>query len=184
MNAIGPGTRAAAILIACAALPLAAAFLTPGDVLAQGAPPTSAPRPAAPPETEAPPPIEPLVGPPIQRIQTASALSKATSGDPAALPAARALGMATIGGARALGLDAAIGSLAPGKQADMIAVDLGSLDATPCYDPVSHLVHAVGREAVTDVWVAGRRVVEDRILTSADEASIVARAIAWQERLQ
>ena len=63
-------------------------------------------------------------------------------------------------------------------------VDLGTLDATPCYDPISHLVHAVGRDAVTDVWVAGRRVVQDRVLMSCDEASIVARAIAWQERLQ
>ena len=54
----------------------------------------------------------------------------------------------------------------------MIAVDLSSLEALPCYDPVSHLVHAVGREAVTDVWVAGARVVADRVLQTADEAAI------------
>jgi 5-methylthioadenosine/S-adenosylhomocysteine deaminase len=117
-------------------------------------------------------------------MRLAALLAKATAGDPAALPAAQALAMATIGGARALGLDHAIGSLAAGKQADAIAVDLGALDATPCYDPVSHLVHAIGRESVTDVWVAGRRVVENRVLKSADEAAIVARALAWQERLQ
>jgi 5-methylthioadenosine/S-adenosylhomocysteine deaminase len=117
-------------------------------------------------------------------MRLAALLAKVNANDPSALPAAQALAMATIGGARALGLDRDIGSLASGKQADMIAVDLGSLDATPCYDAVSHLVHAVGREAVTDVWVAGRRVVESRVLASADEASIVARALAWQERLQ
>jgi 5-methylthioadenosine/S-adenosylhomocysteine deaminase len=117
-------------------------------------------------------------------MRLAALLAKATAGDAATLPAARALTMATLGGARALGLDADIGSLAVGKHADMIAVDLGGLDATPCYDPVSHLVHAVGREAVTDVWVAGRRVVESRVLTSTDEAAIVARALTWQERLQ
>jgi 5-methylthioadenosine/S-adenosylhomocysteine deaminase len=117
-------------------------------------------------------------------MRLAALLAKATAGDAAVLPAAQALATATIGGARALGLDDAIGSLSPGKYADMIAVDLGSLDATPCYDPISHLVHAVGREAVTDVWVAGRRVVENRVLTSADEAAIVARALTWQERLQ
>jgi hypothetical protein len=71
-----------------------------------------------------------------------------------------------------------------GKQADIVAVDLSPLDATPCYDPVSHLVHAVGREAVTDVWVAGKRVVTGRALTTVDEGSIVARARLWQERLQ
>ena len=58
------------------------------------------------------------------------------------------------------------------------------VDAVPCYDPVSHLVHAVGRDAVTDVWVAGRRVVADRALTTADEGGIVSRARYWQERLQ
>jgi 5-methylthioadenosine/S-adenosylhomocysteine deaminase len=117
-------------------------------------------------------------------MRFAALLAKATAGDPSTVPAAQAVAMATIFGARALGLDAAIGSLAAGKQADMIAVDLGSIGATPCYDPVSHLVHAIGREAVTDVWVAGRRVVESRVLTSADEASIAARALTWQERLQ
>jgi len=117
-------------------------------------------------------------------MRLAALLAKATTGDAATLPAAQALAMATLGGARALGLDAMIGSLRPGKQADMVAVDLGGLDATPCYDPVSHLVHATGRDGVTDVWVAGRRVVDNRVLTSADEASIVARALTWQERLQ
>jgi len=117
-------------------------------------------------------------------MRLAALLAKVAAGDAAALPAAQALAMATIGGARALGLDGEIGSLVAGKHADMIAVDLGTLDATPCYDPISHLVHAIGREAVTDVWVAGRRVVENRMLTTADEASIVARALTWQERLQ
>jgi 5-methylthioadenosine/S-adenosylhomocysteine deaminase len=45
-------------------------------------------------------------------------------------------------------------------------------------------VHAVGRDAVTDVWVGGQRVVADRHLQTADEAAIVARARSWQERLQ
>ena len=117
-------------------------------------------------------------------MRVAALLAKVATGDPAVLPAAQALHAATLAGARALGLDRDIGSLAAGKQADIVAVDLSPLDATPCYDPVSHLVHAVGREAVTDVWVAGRRVVSARTLTTTDEASIVARARLWQERLQ
>ncbi len=117
-------------------------------------------------------------------MRLASLLAKVTTGDPAALPAFEMLRCATLGGARALGLEAQLGSLVPGKEADVVAVDLGPLEATPCYDPVSHLVHVVGREAVTDVWVGGERIVADRTLTTADEAAITARARAWQERLQ
>jgi 5-methylthioadenosine/S-adenosylhomocysteine deaminase len=117
-------------------------------------------------------------------MRLAALLAKVATGDPAVLPAAQVLHAATLAGARALGLDRAIGSLVPGKAADVVAVDLATLEAAPCYDPVSHLVHAVGREAVTDVWIGGRRVVESRGLTTADEAEIVARARGWQERLQ
>jgi 5-methylthioadenosine/S-adenosylhomocysteine deaminase len=117
-------------------------------------------------------------------MRVAALLAKVATGDPSALPAQQALNAATLGGARALGLDRDIGSLAVGKYADLIAVDLSALAATPCYDPISHLVHAVGREAVSDVWVAGRRVVSDGALTTGDEAAIVARARLWQQRLQ
>jgi 5-methylthioadenosine/S-adenosylhomocysteine deaminase len=117
-------------------------------------------------------------------MRLASLLAKVASGDAAALPAMQAVAAATIGGARTLGLEREIGSLVPGKDADAITVDLSGVDALPCYDPVSHLVHAVGREAVTDVWIQGRRVVERRVLTTADEAAIVARARVWQKRLQ
>ncbi|MBK6337612.1 MAG: TRZ/ATZ family hydrolase [Betaproteobacteria bacterium] len=117
-------------------------------------------------------------------MRLAALLAKVATGDPAALPAADALRAATLGGAQALGLDADLGSLGPGKFADVVAVDLGTLEAAPCYDPVSHLVHVVGREAVTDVWVAGQRLVADRVLTTVDEAALFARARLWQERLQ
>ena len=80
------------------------------------------------------------------------------------LPALTALRMATLGGAFALGLDREIGSLAIGKQADAVAVDVSSIDELPMYDPVSHLVHVAGREHVTDVWIAGERVVDGRRL--------------------
>jgi len=117
-------------------------------------------------------------------MRIAALLAKVATGDPSVLPAQQALEVATRAGARALGLDGALGSLVAGKQADVIAVDLSAIDASPCYDPVSHLVHAVGRDAVTDVWVAGRRVVSGGALTTADEAAIAARARVWQERLQ
>ncbi len=117
-------------------------------------------------------------------MRLAALLAKVATGDAAALPAAQVLACATLGGARALGLDREIGSLVPGKAADVVAVELSGLDATPCYDPISHVVHAIGREVVTDVWIHGQHVVAGRTLTTADEAAIVARARFWQERLQ
>jgi 5-methylthioadenosine/S-adenosylhomocysteine deaminase len=117
-------------------------------------------------------------------MRLATLLAKVQTGDAAALPAEDAIRAATLGGARALGLDSTLGSLEAGKDADVVAVDLSGVDAVPCYDPVSHLVHAVGRDAVTDVWVAGRRVVADGALTTTDEGAIVSRARYWQERLQ
>jgi 5-methylthioadenosine/S-adenosylhomocysteine deaminase len=120
----------------------------------------------------------------FSEMRTASLLAKVATGDPAVLAAQQVLFAATLAGARALGLDREIGSLVAGKAADVIAIDLWMLDAAPCYDPVSHLVHAVGREAVTDVWVAGKRIVSGRRLATVEEGSIAARARAWQERLQ
>jgi 5-methylthioadenosine/S-adenosylhomocysteine deaminase len=114
----------------------------------------------------------------------ASLIAKGVSGDAAALPAATALHMATLGGAAALGLDHAIGSLEVGKHADLIAVNLGGLDHLPCYDPVSHLVNVTGRDQVSDVWVAGERLVADRRLTRIDPHDVAARARFWQDRLQ
>ena len=116
-------------------------------------------------------------------MRLASLLAKVASGDAAALPAASVVRMATLGGARAIGLDARIGSLEAGKDADAIAVDLRAPSLTPCYDPVSHLVHACGREHVSDVWVAGERLVADRALKRVDVAALDARAGLWRDRI-
>jgi len=116
-------------------------------------------------------------------MRLAALLAKATAGDAAMLPAAQALAMATIGGARSLGMDARIGSLVAGKAADVVAVDLGGLDAMPVYEPVSHLVNVAGRDNVTDVWIGGERIVDTRTLATVDESALAARAAAWQQRL-
>ncbi len=117
-------------------------------------------------------------------MRLAALLAKVRAGDAAAFPAEDAIRAATLGGARALGLERLLGSLTPGKEADAVAVDFSGVDAVPCYDPVSHLVHAVGRDAVTDVWIGGARVVANRTLTTTDEGAIASRARYWQERLQ
>jgi 5-methylthioadenosine/S-adenosylhomocysteine deaminase len=117
-------------------------------------------------------------------MRLAALLAKVAAHDAAAFPARQVLHAATLGGACALGLERTLGSLVPGKAADIVAVDISGIDALPCYDPVSHLVHAVGRHAVTDVWVGGRRVVANRALTTVDEGAIVSRARVWQGKLQ
>ncbi len=117
-------------------------------------------------------------------MHLAALLAKVHAEDPAVLPAQQVLRMATLSGAKALGMETNIGSLVPGKQADMVAVDLSGAATVPCYDPVSHLVYAASRECVTDVWIGGERVVADRVLTTADEGALVARARAWQERMK
>jgi 5-methylthioadenosine/S-adenosylhomocysteine deaminase len=114
----------------------------------------------------------------------AALTAKVVTGDASAVPAATALRMATLNGACALGLEREIGSLEPGKQADVISVDLGSFEHAPCYDPISHLVHVTGRDQVTDVWVAGARVVAGGLLARLDAHDLAQRARLWQDRIE
>jgi 5-methylthioadenosine/S-adenosylhomocysteine deaminase len=117
-------------------------------------------------------------------MRTAALLAKGVSGNAAALPADQVLRMATLNGARALGLDDRIGSLEPGKAADIVAVDLGALETQPLYDPVSQIVYAAGRDQVTDVWVAGRHLLKSRALTRIDENEMLGAVRDWQARIQ
>jgi 5-methylthioadenosine/S-adenosylhomocysteine deaminase len=119
----------------------------------------------------------------MTEMRTAALLAKGTSGDARVVPAAEALEMATIEGARALGLEGRIGSLAPGKSADLAAIDLSSIETLPTYDPLSHLVYAAGREHVTHVWVEGRPRVADRSIVGLDPADIADKARWWSKRL-
>jgi 5-methylthioadenosine/S-adenosylhomocysteine deaminase len=119
----------------------------------------------------------------FEEMRCAALLAKAASGRPTSVPASRALAMATIGAARALGLEREIGSITPGKWADLTAVDLGALELSPCYHPISHVVYAAGRDNVTHVWAAGRALLEERRLTTLDLAELAAKAAFWMLRL-
>ncbi len=88
-------------------------------------------------------------------MRHAALLAKLVAGRADVLPAFEVLAMATLGGARALGWENEIGSIRPGKAADLIAVSFADPLTQPVYDPISHLVWVAGREHVTDVWVAG-----------------------------
>ncbi|MFC4728878.1 TRZ/ATZ family hydrolase [Coralloluteibacterium thermophilus] len=116
-------------------------------------------------------------------MRTAALLAKAVAGDAAALDAATTLRMATLGGARAMGLDARIGSIEPGKRADLALVRMDTIETMPLYNVVSQLVYATGRHQVSDVWVDGRRRLEDGRLTDMDTAALLASAWEWGARI-
>lgn len=116
-------------------------------------------------------------------MRAAALLGKLVNGDPSSLPAVQVLTMATLGGARALGLDERIGSLLPGKEADMIAVDLSGSNTQPVYNPLSQLVYTCTGSEVTHSWVAGRLLLRDNDLTSIDESAALRRAAHWRDTL-
>jgi len=99
---------------------------------------------------------------------TAAKLHKVASGDPTTLEARKVLKMATIDGARAIGLGDCIGSLAVGKQADIVVLDAHAPHLTPMYHPESHIVYAANGRDVRHVFVAGEQVVKDRKLLTMD----------------
>ena len=115
--------------------------------------------------------------------RTAAILAKAVADDAAALDAFTALRAATLGGARAIGFDHLVGSIEPGKQADLACIDLSALETQPLHHVVSQLVYATGRHQVDDVWIAGRAKLRGRQLVDMDADAIVANARQWRDRI-
>jgi 5-methylthioadenosine/S-adenosylhomocysteine deaminase len=104
--------------------------------------------------------------------------------DPRALPATTAVEMATIRGARALGMEREIGSLEPGKRADIITVSMKGARQTPMYNPISHLVYVSKGGDVQNTIVNGRVLMRDRKVATLDEARVLADARAMAERVR
>ena len=120
----------------------------------------------------------------LSEMRLAALLAKGTGADSTLLPAHAVIHMATLAGARALGLEAKVGSLVPGKRADMTAVNLGAMELAPCYDPASHLVYAAGREHVSHVWVDGQLRVDEGKLIGLDTQELRRKAAHWKERIR
>jgi 5-methylthioadenosine/S-adenosylhomocysteine deaminase len=116
-------------------------------------------------------------------LRLAALVAKAVAARADAFPAHRALAAVTLDSARALRMERHVGSIVPGKQADLVAVDLGAPELQPCFDPASHLVYAAGREHVTHVWVGGRPIVVDRVLQTVAAAETAAVARQWGSRI-
>jgi 5-methylthioadenosine/S-adenosylhomocysteine deaminase len=120
----------------------------------------------------------------FQEMRQAALLAKAVAKNAEAVPAHTALRMATLGGAKALGLDRLIGSILPGKRADLAAVKIAGPGLSPVYDAASHLVYCAGREDVSDVWVDGDRKMAGSVLKHMDIPGLDTRAKLWQNVLK
>ena len=121
-----------------------------------------------------------------EEMDTAAKLHKVTAGDPTVLPARDALAMATIGGARALGMEREIGSLEPGKRADVVIVGADGLHQEPqdpAANPYSFLVYSTKAADVETVLVDGRVVVRDGRVLTLDEPAVRARADELRAKL-
>jgi 5-methylthioadenosine/S-adenosylhomocysteine deaminase len=119
----------------------------------------------------------------FEEMRSASLMAKLVTGNPEALDARTVIHMATLGGAKALGMDDSIGSLKPGKLADVTVVDLDRIHLTPAYDPLSHLVYAARGSDVRHVLVNGRLVVRNGHVVTVDEAELKARVRAKAKKI-
>ena len=117
-------------------------------------------------------------------MRQASFLAKLASGNPTAVPAQVALDMATIGGARVLGMETLIGSLEPGKRADLITVSMSTARQTPMYDAVSHLVYVTRGDDVRNTIVNGKVLMRDRRVSTLNETEVLAQAKALAQKVR
>src|SRR5690606_148345 len=116
-------------------------------------------------------------------MRQAALLAKVSTGAAAALPAHAVLRMATRDAAESIGLGNEIGSIGPGKAADLCAVNLGGIDMQPCYDVISHLVYVADRQQVSHVWVSGESRLECGVLKlQIDNTELLAANRVWQTR--
>ena len=120
----------------------------------------------------------------FEAMRMASLLHKLQTGDPRVVSAREALQMATIRGARALGMDSRLGSLEPGKHADLIAVSVTGARQTPLYDPLSHLVYvARGSDVVTSI-VHGKALMRNRKVLTLNESRVLEEARGWADKVR
>jgi 5-methylthioadenosine/S-adenosylhomocysteine deaminase len=124
----------------------------------------------------------------FEEMRLAALIAKGMSGDPLAVPAKAALTMATRGGAKALGIGDKIGSLVPGKRADVVVVSLRGLHLVPKFDRdpdavYSQLVYAAKSSDVQHVWVDGRALMRERDLLTLDVDGLRSAAQELAERI-
>jgi 5-methylthioadenosine/S-adenosylhomocysteine deaminase len=116
-------------------------------------------------------------------MRTAALLAKGVAGDATALDAPQALLMATLGGAEAMGFGDRVGSIEVGKDADLICVEMDTIETVPMFEVISQLVYCTGRHQVSDVWIRGEQRLRSRELCNIDADAVRANARQWQARI-
>jgi len=112
----------------------------------------------------------------FEAMRQAAFLAKLGTRDPTAVSAQTALDLATLGGARALGLEAMIGSIEPGKRADLITVSMSAARQTPRYDTISPLVYVTRGDDVRTTIVNGQVLMRDRRVRTLNPVAVKADA--------
>ncbi|MBV1916236.1 MAG: TRZ/ATZ family hydrolase [Pseudomonadales bacterium] len=119
----------------------------------------------------------------FSEMRSAALIAKANSGNASAITDTDAIEMATINGARVMGLEQKLGSIEPGKWADLIAVDLSSIFQQPVYNPLSQLIYTNSASQLSHSWIGGEAIVEQSQLTGIDTAEIITKAQQWRNKI-
>lgn len=119
----------------------------------------------------------------FEEMDLAAKLQKVSTRNPVALSAKESVAMATRLGAEVIGMGDRIGSLEPGKLADIISVDISTPRATPLYEVHAQLVYALKGSDVTDVMVNGKMIVEGRKVLTINEAPVLKRADQYHDQI-
>ena len=120
----------------------------------------------------------------MEEMRSAALLIKGSTKSPESFSANEAIKMATINGAKALGLESIIGSIEKNKKADLVAIDLNSIENQPIYNPLTTLVYSSSRSDVSYVWIDGEIKLKDKKLVKIDEERIIQLAKKWQRKLK
>ncbi len=120
----------------------------------------------------------------MEEMRLAALLIKGSTKLPELIPAKDAIKLATINGAKALGLDSIIGSIEKNKKADLVSIDLNTIENQPIYNPLTTLVYSSSRSDVSYVWIDGKLKLKDKKLVNIDEERIKQLAKKWQIKIK
>jgi 5-methylthioadenosine/S-adenosylhomocysteine deaminase len=120
----------------------------------------------------------------MEEMRLAALLIKGENKSPELFSATQAIKMATINGAKALGLDSITGSIEKNKLADLVAIDLSSIENQPIYNPLSTLVYSSSKSDVSYVWINGKIKLKEKRMLNLDEERIIQMAKIWQKKIK
>ena len=120
----------------------------------------------------------------LEEMDFTAKIHKAYNQDPTVLSAYEVVKMATINSAKAFKKQAKLGSLEIGKKADIILIDTNKLELLPMYNVYSHLVYTISSNAISDVIINGKLIMENRKLLTVDEDEIIDRAKFYQKKIK